>query len=326
MEACVVICRTKKPKDRRNRILFINAINDVTRERAQSFLTDEHIARIVHSYNRFENVDSFARVVSSTEIREKGHSLSLALYVRETKAETRTEKGRKDAVKEAINSWQRSSNELRKSMNELFEALAAGANKPVAPERKPVVQPAFKRAVLAAEITAQLHREPTFGSVKQEKVIFLCEKHLGLTEALEHNYKRHAAGPYDPSAKRSIESNFARLKWFKVVRQEGKVTYVPAERFGGHRPYFERYFGDLAQDISSIVSLLRTSKTGFCEVVATLYAAWSDFLDQGVSPSDEKIVEDVLNNWHENKKRISREEWLDGLAWMRRNNLYPGRS
>src|SRR4051794_32973047 len=35
-EACVVICRTAKPKLRKGRILFINAINEVTPERAQS--------------------------------------------------------------------------------------------------------------------------------------------------------------------------------------------------------------------------------------------------------------------------------------------------
>jgi type I restriction enzyme M protein len=37
MEACVVICRSAKPTARRNKILFINAINEVTRERAQGF-------------------------------------------------------------------------------------------------------------------------------------------------------------------------------------------------------------------------------------------------------------------------------------------------
>jgi type I restriction-modification system DNA methylase subunit len=36
MEACVVICRTVKPKTRKGRILLINAVNEVTRERAQS--------------------------------------------------------------------------------------------------------------------------------------------------------------------------------------------------------------------------------------------------------------------------------------------------
>src|SRR5690349_2102431 len=34
MEACVVVCRTTKPKARKGKILFINAVNEVTRERA----------------------------------------------------------------------------------------------------------------------------------------------------------------------------------------------------------------------------------------------------------------------------------------------------
>jgi type I restriction enzyme M protein len=45
MEACVVGCRTQKPKARRGKILFINAVNEVTRGRAQSFLTGEHLQR-----------------------------------------------------------------------------------------------------------------------------------------------------------------------------------------------------------------------------------------------------------------------------------------
>ena len=37
MEACVVICRMNKPQARRKKVLLINAVNEVTRERAQSF-------------------------------------------------------------------------------------------------------------------------------------------------------------------------------------------------------------------------------------------------------------------------------------------------
>jgi len=70
MEACVVICRIAKSKARRNKILFINAVNEVTRERAQSFLTDDHITRIVEAYRDFKDIKGFARVVSNDEIRK----------------------------------------------------------------------------------------------------------------------------------------------------------------------------------------------------------------------------------------------------------------
>ena len=81
MEACVVICRTAKPKARRGKILFINAVNEVTRERAQSFLTDDHIERIVRAYERFKDEPGFTRVATLEEIRAKDGNLSIPLYV-----------------------------------------------------------------------------------------------------------------------------------------------------------------------------------------------------------------------------------------------------
>jgi type I restriction-modification system DNA methylase subunit len=38
MEACVVICRNNKPSKRRGHVIFIDAVNEVTRERSMSYL------------------------------------------------------------------------------------------------------------------------------------------------------------------------------------------------------------------------------------------------------------------------------------------------
>ena len=81
MEACVVICRSAKPRLRRNKILFINAVNEVTRERSQSYLTDDHIAHIVQAYEQFANESGFASVAPIDEIRTKDYNLSIPLYV-----------------------------------------------------------------------------------------------------------------------------------------------------------------------------------------------------------------------------------------------------
>jgi len=89
MEACVVVCRTQKPKARRGKILFINAVNEVTRERAQSFLTDDHLQRVVEAYRNFKDEPGFTRVVPIEEIRAKDGNLSVSLYVGgETQAQT----------------------------------------------------------------------------------------------------------------------------------------------------------------------------------------------------------------------------------------------
>jgi type I restriction enzyme M protein len=79
----IVICRMNKPKARRKKVLFINAINDVTRERAQSFLTDDHISHIADAYRTFDSSDGFAYVATTDEIRANDNNLSIPLYVQE---------------------------------------------------------------------------------------------------------------------------------------------------------------------------------------------------------------------------------------------------
>lgn len=125
MEACVVICRMNKPKERKKKVLFINAVNEVTRERAQSFLTHEHIQRIVSAYIAFADEDGFARVVGNDEIVEKGANLSIPLYVRGESGNGNTShNGEAVNLTQAVADWQKSSGELRESMNSLFVMLA----------------------------------------------------------------------------------------------------------------------------------------------------------------------------------------------------------
>ncbi len=82
MEACVVICRTRKNADRRGKILFIDAVNQVVRERAQSFLTPENHERIASAYRVFTDDPGFAKVATIAEVLEKDGNLSIPRYVR----------------------------------------------------------------------------------------------------------------------------------------------------------------------------------------------------------------------------------------------------
>ena len=82
MEACVVVCRTRKPPERRGKVLLINAVNDVARERAVSFLKPEHQARIAGAYGAFVDEPEFAKIATLAEIRAQEWSLSIPLYVK----------------------------------------------------------------------------------------------------------------------------------------------------------------------------------------------------------------------------------------------------
>jgi len=123
MEACVVVCRTQKPKNRRGKILFINAVNEVTRERAQSFLTDEHLQRVVRAYQDFKDEPGFTRVVPINEIRAKEGNLSIPLYVGgETQAQTdAAAESATSALPDALAGWLESSSIVRSSLSALFQ-------------------------------------------------------------------------------------------------------------------------------------------------------------------------------------------------------------
>jgi type I restriction enzyme M protein len=126
MEACVVVCRMCKPPERRGRILFINAVNDVTRERAQSFLEEAHIQKILRSYQDFCDVEHFARVVPLEEIHANQDNLNIAYYVRPASGGNgngSTPTAAAPSLAEVIAEWEQSSRALRASMDDLFATL-----------------------------------------------------------------------------------------------------------------------------------------------------------------------------------------------------------
>jgi type I restriction enzyme M protein len=134
MEACVVICRTAKPKERRNKILFINAVQEVTRERAQSFLTEPHIDKIVKAYLGFSSIPNFSKVANRDEIKNNEYNLSIPLYVRLENGNNVDVNDKTNVVlQNVIDEWKESSTQLRTSMEELFSMLdkslqAGGSN------------------------------------------------------------------------------------------------------------------------------------------------------------------------------------------------------
>lgn len=179
----------------------------------------------------------------------------------------------------------------------------------------------FRRSVLAAEIAERLYEEPTFGHVKMEKMLFLTERlcHIDIGS----NYHRDAAGPYDNRALRSIDSQLKKQKWFEVRRTEKGNRYVPMQNRGKHKSYFDKYFSAVLPTFDKIINTFKTERTEKCEIVATLYSAWEDLLHSNKPFTDADIVNEVLNNWHESKKRISKERWLSAIQWMRENGFAP---
>ena len=82
MEACVVVCRSQKPPERQGKVLFIDAVNEVARERSMSYLRPEHQQKIEAAFTAFSDDLPFAKVATLAEIAKKEYSLSIPLYVK----------------------------------------------------------------------------------------------------------------------------------------------------------------------------------------------------------------------------------------------------
>ncbi len=120
MEACIVVCRAAKPADRRGKVLFINALNEVTRENAQSFLTPSHQERIAAAYRAFSSEPGFAAVADANQILEREGNLSIPLYVRNVSARS---DGAESTLAEAWDAFDQEGPAFWKQMNDLTDLL-----------------------------------------------------------------------------------------------------------------------------------------------------------------------------------------------------------
>ena len=127
MEACVMVCRSRKISGREGKVLFIDAVHDVARERAQSFLNTEHQQRILTAYQAFADDPGFAKVATAEKILQKNGNLSIPRYVRPLGNEPRTGNG--DEIKAIWASFETSGREFWQRMDALVDMLDGVATK-----------------------------------------------------------------------------------------------------------------------------------------------------------------------------------------------------
>lgn len=106
MDACIVICRTKKPVNRKGKILIVDASKEVAHEGTFTYLAPEHIQKIAGTYLDYTEIDDFSKLVTIDEVAENGYSLNIPLYIR-----TATSSSKKKvtveyaSVEESLDEW-----------------------------------------------------------------------------------------------------------------------------------------------------------------------------------------------------------------------------
>ncbi len=118
MEACLLITTTKKKKERKGKILIMNAVKEVKQDKNIGYLKAKHIDRIYKSFLNFKDEEGFSRVVDNKTVLINKASLNIAQYVSNVAQNDTVLK-----LKDTIYTWEESSKSLKVSMNELFEIL-----------------------------------------------------------------------------------------------------------------------------------------------------------------------------------------------------------
>jgi type I restriction enzyme S subunit len=197
-------------------------------------------------------------------------------------------------INNQIAAKERESDELTELRDFLLPLLMNGQVRLTEAKPSPTKEPTkrdavFKRLVLSAYILDNICEEPTAGRVKLEKLLYLSEHCAQLP--LHSQFQRAAAGPYDSKSLYSIENQLNQNKWFKRQKITGESrAYTRLANVGGYKQYVDTNFDPRQKGtIDKLINLFKTARTTQCEIVATLYGAWNDFLIEGVQPTDTRF-------------------------------------
>ena len=123
MEACVMICRSRKSAKAKGRVLFINAVGEVTRKNAESRLSPEHINKILEAYRARQSDGVFAYDATAEEIAANSFSLAISLYAHA--ASIRSSECGALGLDDAIEEWKRAANQTVNALDD-FKLLVEG--------------------------------------------------------------------------------------------------------------------------------------------------------------------------------------------------------
>jgi type I restriction enzyme M protein len=81
LAACILIFRQRKSKDRKNKVLIVDASKEFKTGRAQNELLPEHVEHIYQWYRKYQDVTGIARVVTLEDIAANDFNLNIPRYV-----------------------------------------------------------------------------------------------------------------------------------------------------------------------------------------------------------------------------------------------------
>ena len=79
--AAIWILNKNKPEERKNKILIVDASKEYSESKNQNSLRKQDIDKIIKTYDQYQNVDKYARVINLKEIEENEFNLNVTRYI-----------------------------------------------------------------------------------------------------------------------------------------------------------------------------------------------------------------------------------------------------
>lgn len=181
----------------------------------------------------------------------------------------------------------------------------------------------YMKAVLMARLIDGLGNH-VLGRVQVQKGLYFAETSPNLGLHLDTDYARYKHGPYDREIQ-SYEAIMAEHGWIYTSGEQDHTIYRRGEHFSEYWGEYQRLFPNCEGTVQRIIDFVKQFQyTKDVEKVATLFAAWNDFIIDGVaSPTDEKIIAEARYHWTKNKRRIKDRTWRKSLAQLKSAQFIP---
>ena len=120
MEACILFCNKNKPQHLKDKIIFINAINEVTRKNGESYLEEKHIKKILSAFYNNSDIPQFKETIDINDIRNNEYDISIQKYVFINDLKEYID------CRSAFENWQNIKAEFHNSVEVLFNMIQGG--------------------------------------------------------------------------------------------------------------------------------------------------------------------------------------------------------
>ena len=83
----ILILNRNKPKERKNKIILINASLEFEKGRPKNFIPDNKIKKITKAFHDWKNIDKFTKIITKEEAEKNDYNLSPSRYIGNGKEE-----------------------------------------------------------------------------------------------------------------------------------------------------------------------------------------------------------------------------------------------